>query len=83
MWPCLFQLTVYLIPALAGIAMQDAGASKGASRRQVLQAALYFILGFTLLYTATGALIGFAAQEARRHGHSSSCGSGPSGSRPV
>jgi cytochrome c-type biogenesis protein len=29
----------------------------------VLQAALYFILGFTLLYTATGALIGFAAQR--------------------
>jgi cytochrome c-type biogenesis protein len=63
MWPCLFQLTVYFIPALAGIAMQDASASKGACRRQVLQAALYFILGFTLLYTATGALIGFAAQR--------------------
>ena len=63
MWPCLFQLTVYFIPALAGIAMQDTGASKGACRRQVLQAALYFILGFTLLYTATGALIGFAAQR--------------------
>ena len=25
MWPCLFQLTVYFIPALAGVAMQDAG----------------------------------------------------------
>ena len=63
MWPCLFQLTVYFIPALAGVAMQDTGASKGARRRQVLQAAFYFILGFTLLYTATGALIGFAAQR--------------------
>jgi cytochrome c-type biogenesis protein len=63
MWPCLFQLTVYFIPALAGVAMQDAGASKGTRRRQVLQAAFYFILGFTLLYTATGALIGFAAQR--------------------
>jgi len=63
MWPCLFQLTVYFIPALAGVAMQDSGASKGARRRQVLQAAFYFILGFTLLYTATGALIGFAAQR--------------------
>jgi cytochrome c-type biogenesis protein len=63
MWPCLFQLTVYFIPALAGVAMQDAGASKGACSRQVLQAALYFILGFMLLYTATGALIGLAAQR--------------------
>jgi cytochrome c-type biogenesis protein len=63
MWPCLFQLTVYFIPALAGVAMQDTGVSKGARRRQVLQAAFFFILGFTLLYTATGALIGFAAQR--------------------
>ena len=63
MWPCLFQLTVYFIPALAGVAMQDAGASKGARRRQVLRAAFFFILGFTLLYTATGALIGLAAQR--------------------
>jgi cytochrome c-type biogenesis protein len=63
MWPCLFQLTVYFIPALAGVAMQDTGASKSTCRRQVLQAAFFFILGFTLLYTATGALIGFAAQR--------------------
>ena len=63
MWPCLFQLTVYFIPALAGIAMQDTAASKGARRRQVLRAALFFILGFTALYTATGALIGYAAQQ--------------------
>jgi uncharacterized cupredoxin-like copper-binding protein len=65
MWPCLFQLTVYFIPALAGVAMQNAGGESGrGQRRQVLTAAFYFILGFTLLYTATGALIGFAAQRA-------------------
>lgn len=64
MWPCLFQLTVYFIPALAGVAMQDAGSGSARSRRrQVLVAAFYFILGFTLLYTTTGALIGFAAQR--------------------
>jgi cytochrome c-type biogenesis protein len=63
MWPCLFQLTVYFIPALAGVAMQDAGASSTTGRRRVLVAAFYFILGFTLVYTATGALIGFAAQR--------------------
>ena len=60
MWPCLFQLTVYFIPALAGVAMQD-GSSPGSRRRRVLTAAFYFILGFTLVYTATGALIGYAA----------------------
>jgi len=64
MWPCLFQLTVYFIPALAGIAMQDTSdVSKRGRRRQVLRAAFFFILGFTLVYTATGALIGFAAQR--------------------
>jgi cytochrome c-type biogenesis protein len=63
MWPCLFQLTVYFIPALAGIAMQDTDSSRRGRRRRVLIAAFYFILGFTLLYTATGALIGFAAQR--------------------
>jgi cytochrome c-type biogenesis protein len=64
MWPCLFQLTVYFIPALAGVAMQDAGGSPNAGRRgQILIAAFFFILGFTLVYTATGALIGYAAQQ--------------------
>jgi cytochrome c-type biogenesis protein len=43
--------------------MQETGASTRVRRRQVLHAALYFILGFTLLYTATGAVIGFAAQR--------------------
>jgi cytochrome c-type biogenesis protein len=64
MWPCLFQLTVYFIPALAGVAMQEAsGQSKRSHRRRVLVAAFYFILGFTLVYTATGAVIGYAAQQ--------------------
>lgn len=64
MWPCLFQLTVYFIPALAGMAMQDVGgSSKADRRRQVLMAAFFFILGFTLVYTATGALIGYMAQR--------------------
>jgi len=61
MWPCLFQLTVYFIPALAGVAMQSDG--EAGRRRRVLTAAFYFILGFTLIYTATGALIGYAAGQ--------------------
>jgi cytochrome c-type biogenesis protein len=63
MWPCLFQLTVYFIPALAGVALQGDGSSAADRRRQVLRAAFFFILGFTLVYTATGALIGYAAQR--------------------
>jgi cytochrome c-type biogenesis protein len=63
MWPCLFQLTVYFIPALAGVAMQQDDSSAAARRRQVLRAAFFFILGFTLVYTATGAVIGYAAQH--------------------
>jgi cytochrome c-type biogenesis protein len=63
MWPCLFQLTVYFIPALAGVAMQESAGTASGRRRQVLVAAFYFILGFTLVYTATGALIGFATQR--------------------
>jgi cytochrome c-type biogenesis protein len=43
--------------------MQDDGASPAARRRQVLRAAFYFILGFTLVYTATGAVIGYAAER--------------------
>jgi cytochrome c-type biogenesis protein len=62
MWPCLFQLTVYFIPALAGVAMQDSS-STAERRGQVLRAAFYFILGFTMVYTATGAAIGYAAQR--------------------
>jgi cytochrome c biogenesis protein CcdA len=64
MWPCLFQLTVFFLPSLAGLSMHQAQGSAGLlSRAQVLKAALFFVLGFTLVYTAAGALIGFAAQK--------------------
>jgi cytochrome c-type biogenesis protein len=41
----------------------DPAAGRQRCRRQVLTAAFYFILGFTLIYTATGALIGYAAGQ--------------------
>ncbi len=64
MWPCLFQLTVFFIPALAGLSMQEARSDVPLVRRfQVVKAAFFFVLGFTLVYTAGGALIGFAAQK--------------------
>ena len=62
MWPCLFQLTVFFIPALGGLSMHEASSSVSIGRRaSVVKAALFFVLGFTVVYTAAGALIGFAA----------------------
>ena len=64
MWPCLFQLTAYFIPALAGMNMQDAHGQVAIGQRiRVFRAALYFVLGFTIVYTAAGAIIGFAAGQ--------------------
>lgn len=64
MWPCLFQLTAFFIPALAGLSMQEACGSVGiGSRLRVVKAAGFFVLGFTIVYTAAGALIGYVVQQ--------------------
>jgi cytochrome c-type biogenesis protein len=64
MWPCLLQLTVFFIPSLAGLSMEEVSKSVVVVQRfQVVKAALFFILGFTVVYTLAGGLIGFAAQE--------------------
>ncbi len=64
MWPCLLQLTVFFIPSLAGLSMEEVSNSVVVVRRfQVVKAALFFVAGFTLVYTLAGGLIGFAAQE--------------------
>ncbi len=64
MWPCLFQLTVFFIPALGGLSMHDTASPVPVKRRMsVVRAAFFFILGFTLVYTIAGALLGFAAQQ--------------------
>jgi cytochrome c-type biogenesis protein len=62
MWPCLFQLTVFFIPALGGLNMHEASGSVSLGRRaSVVKAAFFFVLGFTVVYTAAGALIGSIA----------------------
>jgi cytochrome c-type biogenesis protein len=62
MWPCLFQLTVFFIPALAGMSMHDASSDVSIIRRaSVVKAALFFVLGFTIVYTAAGGLVGYLA----------------------
>lgn len=65
MWPCLFQLTAYFIPSLAGISYADARDKQApvAIRRQVFKTALFFVLGIVTVYTVTGAIIGYAAQS--------------------
>ena len=62
--PCLLQLTAYYLPTVAGASMNasDAPAEVAKQRRRVMSAALLFVLGFTLPYTAGGALIGGMGQ---------------------
>lgn len=61
--PCLLQLTAFYLPTLAGVSM---GATDGApaspDQKRVLMTALLFILGFTIPYTAGGALMGGMGQ---------------------
>ena len=53
-----------VINALAGMSMEDArGEVPAAARLKVVKAAFFFVLGFTIVYTAAGAMIGFAAQR--------------------
>lgn len=69
MWPCLFQLSVYFVPTLAGLAAVRPGAEPPAAdeaslvRARVLRSAMAFVLGFVIVYTAAGAAAGFAAQS--------------------
>lgn len=64
MWPCLFQLTAYFIPSLAGISMSQAEQGRpGVVRFQVVKTAAFFVLGFVIVYTAAGAAAGLAAQS--------------------
>ena len=65
MWPCLFQLTAYFIPSLAGMTVARAE-QQGARRNvrlEVVQTALFFVLGIVIVYTAGGTLAGLAAQS--------------------
>ena len=64
MWPCLFQLTAYFIPAMAGMSMQDAASTSGMRPRAgVVRMAFFFVLGFTVVYTLAGAVIGYGSQQ--------------------
>jgi cytochrome c-type biogenesis protein len=61
MWPCLFQLSVYFVPTLAGVSAVEASGTR--TRARVVKIAGAFVLGFVIVYTAAGAAAGFAAQS--------------------
>lgn len=65
MWPCLFQLTAYFIPGLAGLTMAQARGSvaERGVRLQVMRTALFFVLGIVIVYTIGGTVAGLAAQS--------------------
>jgi cytochrome c-type biogenesis protein len=62
--PCLLQLTAFYLPTLAGVSADASitGLSEGQRRRRVLGTAVRFILGFSIPYTAGGALMGGMGQ---------------------
>lgn len=66
--PCLLQLTVYYTFALAGMSMQQKSADIAGARAQVIKTALYFVSGFTIVFTAAGALAGLAGQKLQSSG---------------
>jgi cytochrome c-type biogenesis protein len=66
--PCLLQLTVYYTFALAGVNMRQDVANLPGARAQVIRTALYFIAGFTIVFTATGSLAGLAGQKLQTSG---------------
>jgi len=64
--PCLLQLTVYYTFALAGMNTRPLDAV--ASRRRVIATALYFIAGFTIIFTVSGAAAGLAGERLQSSG---------------
>jgi cytochrome c-type biogenesis protein len=66
--PCLLQLTIYYTFALAGLSMQQSPANIVAARAQVLRTALYFMAGFTVVFTGAGALAGLVGEKLQSSG---------------
>ncbi|MEQ1946253.1 MAG: cytochrome c biogenesis protein CcdA [Bryobacteraceae bacterium] len=66
--PCLLQLTTYYTFALAGINMQPNITDTAGARAQVMRTALWFVAGFTIVFTGAGALAGVAGQKLQASG---------------
>lgn len=61
MWPCLFQLTAYFLPSVAGLSVDQA--REGRADKAVLRTAILFVTGIVIVYTLAGLAAGFAAQS--------------------
>jgi cytochrome c-type biogenesis protein len=64
--PCLIQLGIYYAAALAGVGAEGEDGDKRSLpeiRRHIMQTGLFFALGFTLVYTAGGAVAGVVGQS--------------------
>ena len=61
MWPCLFQLSAYFLPSVAGLSLAEA--DRGVRKAPVLRTAVLFVSGIVAVYTVAGAAAGFAAQS--------------------
>lgn len=60
MWPCLFQLSAYFLPSVAGLSLTET--ESGTKRMPVLRTAVLFVSGIVIVYTLAGAAAGYAAQ---------------------
>jgi cytochrome c biogenesis protein CcdA len=66
--PCLLQLTVYYTFALAGVSMQARATDPAVARSRIIRTALCFVAGFTVVFTASGALAGLAGERLQASG---------------
>jgi cytochrome c biogenesis protein CcdA len=66
--PCLLQLTVYYTFALAGMSMQANAIDAPGARAQVIRTALFFVAGFTVVFTVAGLLAGLAGEKLQTSG---------------
>jgi cytochrome c-type biogenesis protein len=63
--PCLLQLILVYVATLTGLTMDRTASTNTAAsiRTRMLRIAIAFVIGFSLLFTAIGALIGWAGKE--------------------
>ncbi len=68
--PCLMQLTVYYTAALTGSSVEGTTSPTSLTgvRSSMMKTALFFIVGFTIVYTVGGAVAGYIGESLQRLG---------------
>lgn len=62
--PCMLLLAAFYTAVLSGTASETAG--RGVAERRLLSTGLFFVAGFTVIYTAGGVIAGFIGQSVTR-----------------